>query len=48
MNACQKVTCGFFVACRTAPGVLDGVEETLDEIGLCVERKIAVPLDLAI
>lgn len=48
MNACQIVTCGFFVACRTAPEAPDGVEEALDEIAFCVERQITVPHDLTV
>jgi hypothetical protein len=48
MNASEKVSCGFFVACCNTPEVFDGVEETLDEIAFSIECKIAVPFDLAI
>ena len=48
MNTSEKVSCGFFVACCNSHEVFEGVEETLDEIAFCIERKIAVPLDLAI
>ena len=48
MDVGEKVSGGFFVACCNAPEVFDGVEETLDEIALGVEREVAVTLDLAI
>ena len=48
MNAGEKVACGLFISCCNAPEVFDGVEETLDEITLCVEREVAVPFDFAI
>ena len=48
MNASEKVSYGFFVACCNSPEVFDGVEETLDEVAFCIEHEIALPPDLAI
>ena len=48
MNASEKVSCGFFIACCNASEVFDGIEETFDEIAFCIERKVAVSFDLAI
>lgn len=48
MDAGEKVPCGFFVARCDGTEVLDDVEETLDEIALGVEGKVAWTRDLAI
>ena len=48
VDSCEEVSCGFFVACCNAPEVFDGVEETLDEIALGIERVVAVARGLAI
>src|ERR1019366_4957524 len=44
----EIVACGLFITGGDAAKVLDGVEESLDEIALAVERKIAVSFDLAV
>ena len=48
MDSSKKVASGFVVACCNAPEVFDGVKESLDEIALCIKRKVAVSFDLAI
>ncbi len=37
----------FITGCDAAK-VLDGIEESLDEIALAIKRKIAIPFDLAV
>ena len=44
----EIVAGSLFITGGDAAKVLDGIEETLDEIALAVERKIAVPFELAI
>ena len=48
MKACEKILCGFLVACCDSPKMLDDTEEPFDQIALTVKRKIAIALDLAI
>jgi len=43
----KEVARGFFVACRDTSIMLDGIEESLDEIALGVKCEVAGPLDLA-
>ena len=43
----EIVAGSLFITGGDAAKVLDGIEEPLDEIALAVERKIAVPYDLA-
>ena len=44
----EIVAGSLFITGGDAAKVLDGIEEALDEIALAVERKIAVPFDLAV
>jgi len=44
----EIVSGSLFITGGDAAKVLDGIEEPLDEIALAVERKIAVPFDLAV
>ena len=48
MNACEEVSGGFFIARCNASEVFDVIEEALDKIALCIERKVAFTFDLAI
>jgi hypothetical protein len=48
MQPGQEVARGFLVACRDAPIMLDGIEESLNEIALSVECEVAGPFDLAV
>jgi hypothetical protein len=48
MQPGQEVARGLFVACRDTSKVFDGIEESLDEISLGIEREVAVPFDLAV
>ena len=48
MESSEIVAGGLFITRGDAAKVLDGIEEPLDEITLAVERKIAVPFDLAV
>ena len=48
VNACEKVSGGFFVACCNASEVFDCVEEALDEIALGIECEVAVTFGLAV
>ena len=48
VNSGEIVAGGLFIAGGNASKVLDGIEEPLDEIALAIERKIAVPFDLAV
>ena len=48
MDACQKVSRGFFVACGDGAKVLDDIEEPFDKIAFAIEREIAFALDLAV
>ena len=48
MQSGKEVARGLFVACRDTSIMLDGIEETLDEIALGIECKVAVPFDLAV
>ena len=48
MESSEIVAGGLFITSGDAAKVLDGIEEPLDEIALAVERKIAVPFDLAV
>ena len=45
MQACEKVSGGFFIARGDTPELLDEIEETLDQIALAVESEIAIALD---
>ncbi len=47
MQSDKQVARGFFVSCRDGLIVLDGIEESLDEIALGIECKVAGPFDLA-
>ena len=48
MESSEIVAGSLFITRGDAAKVLDGIEEPLDEIALVVERKIAVPFDLAV
>ncbi len=48
MQPGKEVARGFLVACRDASIVLDGIEESLDEIALGVECEVAGSFDLAV
>ena len=48
MQACEKVSGGFFVARGDAPELFDKIEETLDQITLAVESEIAIAFDFPI
>jgi hypothetical protein len=48
MQTGKEVSGGLFVACRDSPIMLDGIEESLDEISLGIECEVAVPFDLAV
>ena len=48
MKSGEIVAGSLFITGGDAAKVLDGIEEALDEIALAVERKIAVPFDLAV
>ena len=48
MNCGEKI-CGEFVVARgDGAKVLEFIEETLDEIALAIERKVASPRDLSV
>ncbi len=48
MEPGKEVARGLFVACRDTSIMLDGIEESLDEISLGIECEVAVPFDLAV
>jgi hypothetical protein len=48
MEPGKEVTRSFFVACCETSIMLDGIEESLDEISLGIECEVAVPFDLAV
>ncbi len=48
MESGKEVARGLFVACRDTSIMLDGVEESLDEIAFGVKCEVAVPFDLAV
>ena len=48
MPETKEVAGGFFVACGDSSVMLDGVEESLDEIALGVECEVAGPFDLSV
>jgi len=48
MQSGKEVSGGLFVACRDTSIMLDGIEESLDEISLGIECEVAVPFDLAV
>ena len=47
MQSGKEVARGLFVACCDTSIMLDGIEESLDEIALGVECEVAGPFDLA-
>ena len=48
MKSGEIVAGGLFITRGDAAEALDGIEEPLDEIALAVERKVAIPFDLAV
>ena len=48
VKSSEIVSGSLFIAGGDAAKVLDDIEEPLDEIALAIERKIAVPFDLAV
>ena len=48
MKAGEEIARGLFVARRDASELFDELKETLDEVALGVERKIAIASDLAV
>lgn len=48
MKPGKEVSRGLFVACRDTAIMLDGIEESLDEISLGIECEVAVAFDLAV
>jgi len=47
MQPGEEVARGFLVVCRDTSVMLDGIQESLDEIALGVECEVAGPFDLA-
>ena len=48
MKAGEKIARGLLVTGGDAAKMLDGIEETLDEIAFAVEREVAIAFDLAV
>ena len=48
VNACEKVSRGFLVACGDPPKVFDGIKESFDKIAFSVERVVTIALHLAV
>jgi hypothetical protein len=48
MKTSQEISGGFLVACCDGSKVLDGVEETLDQVAFAIEREVAGALDGAV
>ena len=48
MKSGEIVAGSLFITGGDAAKVLDGIEGALDEIALAIERKIAIPFDLAV
>lgn len=48
MQAREEIVRGLFATSRDATELVDKIEEALDEIAFCVEREIAIALDLAV
>ena len=48
MESCEEIARGLLVAGCDGAEMLDGIEETLDEIALGIKREVAVAFDLAV
>ena len=48
VKGCEEVSGGLFVSGGDTPEVSDGIEETLNQIALTIECKVAIAFDDAV